>query len=114
MTSLGKRLVRGAKEAAAIAKGEADPATYKVHVPTDIDVGDIRRGLGMTQAAFASAFGISAGTIRDWEQGRVRPDTAARVLLMVIRHEPEAVRRTFARHAELTMLQTRAIERIAS
>lgn len=31
MTSLGKRLIQAAREASAIAKGEADPATYRVH-----------------------------------------------------------------------------------
>ena len=38
MTSFGKRLIDAAKEARAIARGEADPKTYRVHVPAYIDV----------------------------------------------------------------------------
>lgn len=37
MGTLGKRLLRAAKEGRAIARGEADRATYKVFVPTTID-----------------------------------------------------------------------------
>jgi hypothetical protein len=37
MTKLGRDLIRSAKEAAAIASGEADPATYRVHVPAEMD-----------------------------------------------------------------------------
>lgn len=35
---------------------------------------------------------------RDWEQGRRRPSGAARVLLTVIAHEPEAIERALAAH----------------
>jgi putative transcriptional regulator len=45
MTSLGKRLIDAAKEARAIARGEADPNTYRVHVPADIDAKRVRRTL---------------------------------------------------------------------
>src|ERR1039458_5281772 len=38
MSKLGKRLLKAAKSARAIARGEADPTTYKVHVPADVDV----------------------------------------------------------------------------
>lgn len=38
MSKLGKRLITAAKEARAIARGEADPKTYRIHVPAEIDV----------------------------------------------------------------------------
>jgi len=38
MSKLGKRLINAAKSAQAIAKGEADPKTYRVHVPAHLDV----------------------------------------------------------------------------
>ena len=53
----------------------------------------LRRSLGMTQAAFAATFGLPLGTVRDWEQGRKRPDAPARALLRVIEREPEAAKR---------------------
>jgi putative transcriptional regulator len=91
MTTLGKELLQAAKEARAIARGEADPSTYRVFVPSDIDVAAIRKRLKMTQVQFANTFGLPLTTLRDWEQGRVRPDSAARSYLLVISRNPEAV-----------------------
>ncbi|TMJ49456.1 MAG: helix-turn-helix domain-containing protein [Alphaproteobacteria bacterium] len=93
MSKFGKRLIKAAKGARAIARAEAKPGSYRVHVPADVDVRGIRSRLGLSQAAFASRFGIPQGTIRDWEQGRRRPEGPARVLLLVIKEEPEAVSR---------------------
>jgi putative transcriptional regulator len=96
MTSLGRRLLKAAKEARAIARGEADPKSYRIHVPADIDVKAIRRRLKLTQIQFARRFGIPEGTLRDWEQGRRQPEGPARAFLLVIQHEPKAVERALA------------------
>jgi putative transcriptional regulator len=53
----------------------------------------IRRALGISQEDFAARYRIPIGTLRDWEQGRVAPDQAARAYLTVIARDPEAVRR---------------------
>ena len=52
----------------------------------------LRRALGLTQEEFAARYQIPLGTLRDWEQGRVEPDQAARSYLKVIAHDPDAVR----------------------
>lgn len=39
----------------------------------------LRESIGLTQEAFAAAYRIPVGTLRDWEQGRKRPDAPARV-----------------------------------
>ena len=52
----------------------------------------VRRALGLSQEEFAARFRIPVGTLRDWEQGRVEPDQAARAYLMVIARIPDAVR----------------------
>ena len=96
MSALGKRLIKAAREARAIARGEADPSTYRVHVPAEVDVKLIRRRLKLTQAEFARRFGIPPGTLRDWEQGRRHPEGPARALLLVIQHEPKAVERALS------------------
>src|SRR4051812_2496650 len=44
----------------------------------------IRRALGLSQEEFAARYHIPIGTLRDWEQGRVEPDQAARAYLKVI------------------------------
>jgi putative transcriptional regulator len=52
----------------------------------------VRQALGLSQEEFAERFKIPVGTLRDWEQGRVEPDQAARAYLMVIARNPKAVR----------------------
>jgi putative transcriptional regulator len=95
-TKAGARILQGAKEALALARGEADPKKYRVHVPAEVNVKTIRRRLKLTQNEFSRRFGIPQGTLRDWEQGRRRPEGPARALLLVIQHEPKAVDRALA------------------
>ena len=90
------KIPAGLTEAVAISRGEAQPGTYRVHVPPELNVRAVRDKLGLSQEAFAARFGFPIGTMRDWEQGRRGPPTSARVLLMVIDREPEAVQRALA------------------
>jgi putative transcriptional regulator len=90
------KIKAGLQDAIAIARGEADPSTYRVHVPADVDVKAIRRKLGMTQAEFARSFGFGLDAVQNWEQGRRRPEGAARAFLKVIDREPDTVRRALA------------------
>jgi putative transcriptional regulator len=50
-----------------------------------------RDAAGLSQNAFARRFGIPAGSLRDWEQGRRAPDAAAQNYLRVIARMPDAV-----------------------
>ncbi|HZR59426.1 MAG TPA: type II toxin-antitoxin system MqsA family antitoxin [Xanthobacteraceae bacterium] len=93
---LGRRLVAGLNDALAHARGELALPTYTVTVPENLDVARLRRGLGLSQSAFARTFGLDVTALHAWEQGRRRPDRAARVLLAVIAKEPEAVLRALA------------------
>jgi putative transcriptional regulator len=90
------RIMEGLEEAAAITRGEADPTTYRVHVPVDVDVKAIRKKLKLTQAEFSARFGFSHGAVRDWEQKRRRPEASARAFLLVIDREPAAVDRALS------------------
>jgi putative transcriptional regulator len=96
MSKRGERLVRSAKQALAFARGEANTKHYRVHVPADIDVKAIRRGLKMTQDEFAVQFGFTINQIRDWEQSRSRPHHADRAYLKVIARRPEVVQEVLA------------------
>jgi putative transcriptional regulator len=89
MTKFGQELIESANEALAIARGAAKPARTIVVQP--IDVAAIRKRLGLSQDAFAQKFGLSAATLRDWEQGRRQMDRTARAFLKVIDQAPEAV-----------------------
>lgn len=51
----------------------------------------VRKQLGMTQEQFADALRIPVATLRNWEQGRVKPDPAARSLILAVHWAPEAV-----------------------
>jgi putative transcriptional regulator len=93
MSKFGKRLIAAAKEARAIAGGEADPATYNIYIPAQIDVKAMRKKMQLSQDQFAYRYGFTPARIRDWEQGRSNPDGAARAYLMVIEKEPKAVER---------------------
>lgn len=61
-----------------------------------VNVRAIRKASGMTQQAFASTYGFTLGALRDWEQGRKRPERTARVLLSVITEAPDMVARAVA------------------
>lgn len=89
MSNFGKDLVQSAKEALDIASGKLAPARrYDVE---PVDVAEIRRKLGLSQARFAARFGLSAATVKDWEQGRRFPDRTARAFLKLIDAKPKVV-----------------------
>jgi putative transcriptional regulator len=93
MSKIGEGILRGLEQAIAFAEGRAEPWTYVVHIPAEIDIKAIRGRLGMTQQEFAKCFDFSINTLRHWEQGRRVPDGTARAYLRVIDREPEAVRK---------------------
>ena len=87
----GSRILASLQEAVDWAEGKNIPVRITtVEVPT-IDIRATRKRLGLSQAAFAAKFGFQSATLRNWEQGRTRPDGPARVLLAVIDRHPEAV-----------------------
>jgi putative transcriptional regulator len=79
--------------AAALSDPDAQPLTPKrlARMKRTPQVKVIRRALGLSQEEFAERFHIPLGTLRDWEQGRKDPDTAARAYLRVIGRNPTAV-----------------------
>ncbi|AQX31593.1 helix-turn-helix domain-containing protein [Bartonella schoenbuchensis] len=87
------RILQGAREALAYAKGEADTTKFGIHIPSSIDVKKIRKNVGLTQTQFAARYGFSVGRIRDWEQGRYSIDAPSRILLTIIENEPDVVNR---------------------
>ena len=89
-------VLAGAKDALAYARGEADLAQYKVHIPEQLDVKAIREATGLTQEAFALRYGFNLGRLRDLEQKRTRPDSVVRAYLLVIQKNPEAVKEALA------------------
>jgi putative transcriptional regulator len=92
-----EKIKAGLDSARAYLDGTADKSLYRVHVPEKLDVKKIRTRLGLSQEAFAQTYGFALSAVRDWEQGRRRPERSARILLKIVEKEPEAVTRALAR-----------------
>jgi putative transcriptional regulator len=86
-----EKIKAGLEDAIAFAQGDQDRGA--LHVPETIDVRSIRKGLGLSQEQFSAQYGFGLARLRDWEQGRSSPDSAARAYLIVIQREREAVDR---------------------
>ena len=89
--TVGERVIEGLEQAAAWTRGENDRVRVTLVQAPGVNVRDVREKMGLSQAQFASKFGFPPATLRNWEQGRARPDTSTRVLLAVIAKHPEAV-----------------------
>lgn len=83
------QLLESVRQGADILQGRVKPAR-KFNLD-DLDVQKIRKRLKLSQSQFARLMGISVGTLKNWEQGRRRPDGPARVLLGVAATHPEVL-----------------------
>ena len=83
------KLIKSAAQADEILRGDREPSR-SFEVTADI-VREIRKSTGLSQEKFAHLFHISVGTLRNWEQGRRRPDGPAAALLIAIRNDPKHV-----------------------
>lgn len=96
--NVGDEILEGLGNATAHARGETGKGRATVvEVPQEVDVKAIRARLGFTQVEFANRYGFALSALQEWEKRRRRPDRAARILLKVIEHDPDAVDRALAR-----------------
>jgi putative transcriptional regulator len=84
-----QELLESVKQGAAIMKGTMRPSR-KFEFP-QTEVRALRKQFGLSQDKFAHLVGISVGTLRNWEQGRRKPEGPARVLLRIASMHPEAL-----------------------
>ncbi len=70
--------------------------TARIHEAAAIAPRRVREDRAMTQEEFALRYGLDLATLRNWEQGRSKPDAAARAILWTIAHKPEAVEQAIA------------------
>ena len=91
MTKAFDRIMAGLDDARTYLKGDRTGfAVQEIDVPRP-DVVAIRSKTGLSQPAFARSIGIPLGTLKNWEQGRRRPEGPARVLLALIDKRPSIV-----------------------
>ena len=95
--SIGTELIASMEEALAIVQGKVKPARVTTFKPSiALDVGVIRIATGLSRAEFARKYDLNVRALQDWEQGRRKPDRAARAYLKVIAHQPKAVEKALA------------------
>jgi DNA-binding transcriptional regulator YiaG len=66
------------------------------------EVRQLRDSLGLTQEAFSERFGLVLGNVRNWEQPsrNTQPDSSARLLIEMIKADPERVAKIVERVRE--------------
>jgi putative transcriptional regulator len=70
------QLLDSVREGGAVLGGSREPARpFQLEGP---DVRLLRRRYGLSQVKFAAVMGISLGTLRNWEQGRRKPEPGSR------------------------------------
>ncbi|MHA6609281.1 helix-turn-helix domain-containing protein [Photobacterium damselae] len=89
MTNAFESIQQGLMEAIEFAEDKKKGATAHNFAPVDVKA--VRNNVAMTQAEFASIFGISLRTLRHWERGDRTPRGPALVLLNVLAKDPQAV-----------------------
>ena len=96
LSKADKSMIRAVQEMADHRRGKITLPARVVKVPEHVDVTRIRKKLGYNQKEFADHFGFTVGAIRDWEQGRRKPERSARILLTLIATHPKTVERTLS------------------
>lgn len=84
MTPFEKDLLESVRQAK---RGEGRVTRVSVTAATEA-----RMKVGVSQSAFAELLGVSVRTLQEWEQGRREPSGAAKTLLKIAMHSPEAIR----------------------
>lgn len=91
--NIGQEIIDGLQEAIDYAKGDKSKGRETIVYIPSVDVKGIRNELGMTQEEFSAFYGFKLSALRNWEQGRRRPDRSARLLLAIIEQEPQVIRK---------------------
>ncbi|KPG83406.1 transcriptional regulator, XRE family [Pseudomonas sp. B10] len=86
MSKFFDELMESVQEMDEILRGEKKPSR-EFHVDA-LQVKQIRKATGMTQAKFAALIDVQLGTLRNWEQGRRQPTGPAKALLKAIHNDP--------------------------
>jgi putative transcriptional regulator len=101
---LGALIIEGLQEAIAYERGEVtglrvtsvEVTARKVHLElppwyAPFLIREIRHKLSVSQAVFAQMLGVSASSVRAWEQGKREPEGPVRRLLQIAEAHPEVL-----------------------
>jgi putative transcriptional regulator len=95
--NIGAEVVEAMEEVLGIVQGKVKPAAVRKFTPSiALEIRKIRAATGLSRTAFARRYALDPRALQDWEQGRRRPDRAARAYLTVIARRPDAVEEALA------------------
>ncbi|MBA1376953.1 NadS family protein [Pseudomonas brassicacearum] len=89
MSKFFDELMESVQQMDEIVRGERQPS--REFVVDALQVKEIRKATGLTQAKFAALIDVQLGTLRNWEQGRREPTGPAKALLRAIHNDPKHV-----------------------
>ena len=84
---IGTEILEGIQEIKAYKAGQLELRTRELTEPSIPR--EIRKRLGLSQAAFAGLMGVSLRTVQEWEQGKRKPSGPAKSLLRIAEQHPE-------------------------
>ncbi len=91
-------LMTGVEEIGEHREGKITLKTHKLersHLPrvTGKMIRELREGLNMSQAIFADLLRTNLATLKNWEQGRAKPNDQAITLILMIKKFPDTLQR---------------------
>ncbi|WP_434629918.1 helix-turn-helix domain-containing protein [Pseudomonas sp. Z1-29] len=89
MSRFFDELMESVQQMDEIVRGERQPS--REFIVDALQVKEIRKATGLTQAKFAALIDVQLGTLRNWKQGRREPTGPAKALLRAIHNDPEHV-----------------------
>ncbi|MEH6350106.1 NadS family protein [Pseudomonas sp. 3JA] len=89
MSKFFDELMASVEQMDEIVRGERQPS--REFIVDALQVKEIRKATGLTQAKFAALIDVQLGTLRNWEQGRREPTGPAKALLRAIHNDPKHV-----------------------
>lgn len=91
---LGERVMNAARHTPDHARDKKALKEHLPAIPDEIDVAAIRAKAQLSQAKFAQRIGVSAATLKNWEQGHRKPSGPSLVLLALLKENPRIVEET--------------------
>ncbi len=83
----------GLKDALDFENGNLSAAKIRKRKLPDVDVGEFRKGLNLTQKEFAKILGVSTRTVEAWECGKNVPTPTAKNLMYLISLDNTLIRK---------------------
>jgi len=86
MSKFFDELMESVQQMDEIVRGERQPS--REFTVDAMQIKEIRKATGLSQAKFAAMIDVQLGTLRNWEQGRREPTGPAKALLRATHNDP--------------------------